>query len=151
MRSINLYPETTNYYDSDGICYEFNCYDGGRYGDLTKWDEWGGWLEECGCEVHHMPCAVAACDDNSPYKMDYDDVPAIVMFEEDHRETASWGSNGNYQARQSSLMKQGRIRDAFAMDVADIQSKFGNKYDAQIQGALDYLNSITDSRGILII
>lgn len=70
------------------------------------------------------------------------DGPAIRMDPADHRRTASYGrgtAQDAYRARQRELIDQGRFDDAFLMDVDDIQSKFGDKYDQAILEAIDAL------------
>lgn len=73
-----------------------------------------------------------------------DDGPAIQMDPADHRRTASYGGRKGspqqaYRDKQAELIKQGKFDDAFMMDVDDIQSKFGNKYDDAILEAIDAL------------
>jgi filamentous hemagglutinin len=51
----------------------------------------------------------------------------------------AWDSNNG-----SELIRQGNIDDAFLMDVDDIRSKFGNKYDDAILQAMDRIPSIDD-------
>lgn len=72
------------------------------------------------------------------------DGPAIRMSPEDHRKTASYGGREGspqqaYRDKQADLINQGKFDDAFMMDVDDIQSKFGNKYDNAILEAIDAL------------
>lgn len=72
------------------------------------------------------------------------DGPAIRMDPADHRRTASYGGGPDspqqkYRDQQRALIEQGRFDDAFLMDVEDIQSKFGNKYDQHILEAIDAL------------
>ena len=53
----------------------------------------------------------------------------------DHRKTASWGPYKKaraYRQRQKDLVDAGHLDDAIQMDIDDIQSKFGNKYDEHI-------------------
>lgn len=100
---------------------------GGRYGDLIT----------DSAHRHHMPAKQA-----SP--LSEADGPAIRMSPEDHRKTASYGGRKGstqqaYRDKQAELIKQGRFDDAFMMDVDDIQSKFGNKYDNAILEAMDAL------------
>ena len=62
----------------------------------------------------------------------------------DHRRTASYGGEPGspqqaYRDRQRGPIEQGRFDDAFLMDVDDIQSKFGDKYDAEILEAIEAL------------
>lgn len=55
----------------------------------------------------------------------------------------SWFIQGStqqdYRNKQAELIKQGKFDDAFMMDINDIQSKFGNKYDEAILEAMDAL------------
>ena len=63
------------------------------------------------------------------------------MFTEDHRFTASWGNSREaraYRQAQADLIAQGDFRGAQQMDIIDIQTRFGNKYDGGIQQMLDY-------------
>ncbi len=43
----------------------------------------------------------------------------------------------DHRSQQKALIDQGKFDDAFLMDVDDIQSKFGNKYDEAILQAID--------------
>ena len=84
---------------------------------------------------HHMPAKSA-----SP--LPEADGPAIRMDPADHRGTASYGSGHRqdaYRARQRELIEEGQFDDAFLMDVEDIQSKFGDRYDEAILEAIDAL------------
>jgi hypothetical protein len=59
------------------------------------------------------------------------------MDKVDHEKTASWGSSKMseaYRDTQSKLIKQGKAGylAAMLMDVADVRSKFGDKYDGAI-------------------
>jgi hypothetical protein len=101
---------------------------GGRYDDLIA----------NGAHRHHMPS-----DQASPLAKG--DGPAIRMEPADHRRTASYGGGSGspqqqYRDQQRSLIDQGKFDDAFLMDVQDIQSKFGSKYDQAILEAIDALS-----------
>jgi RHS repeat-associated protein len=88
-----------------------------------------------GLESHHMPS-------KSSSSLDPDEGPAIQMEAADHRLTASWGSSKSaqeYRAKQRSLLEAGRRDEAIQMDIDDIQSKFGSKYDEAILEMLDSL------------
>ncbi len=66
--------------------------------------------------------------------------PAIRMVVEDHKNTASFGSDAEaiaYRAKQKALIDAGRFRDAMQMDIDDIRAKFGSKYDRAIELALE--------------
>ncbi len=98
---------------------------GGAYKDIPSKD---------GCETHHMPA-------DSITDLPRGDGPCIQMETADHRQTASWGNSKDardYRAAQSDLIKQGKGDEAFQMDVADIKSKFGDKYDVAIGQCKDY-------------
>jgi filamentous hemagglutinin len=59
----------------------------------------------------------------------------------DHKRTASWGygrTAQEYQRTQKALWESGRYEEAMRMDIRDVRSKFGNKYDRQISEMLDY-------------
>lgn len=89
-----------------------------------------------GYEAHHMPAYSA-----SPLRRA--EGPAIAMLKEDHRLTASWGSGEEadaYRARQAALIKSGDFRAAQQMDIDDIRSKFGDKYNGAIRKMLNYTN-----------
>jgi hypothetical protein len=95
-----------------------------------------------GLDSHHMPSA-----DASPLPRDMG--PAIKMDPADHRRTASFGSSASavaYRATQRRLIQSGRFSQAFAMDVADVRSEFGNKYDGAIAQAGAYLACLKQHR-----
>lgn len=76
--------------------------------------------------------------------LDVEEGPAIQMEPSDHRKTASYGGRAGspqqvYRDTQKELISQGKFDDAFLMDVDDIQSKFGSKYDNAILEAIDSL------------
>lgn len=61
-----------------------------------------------------------------------------------HKQTASYGSSQaakDYRAKQKALTQEGRFDDAMQMDIDDIQSKFGDKYDDAIGETIDSLDS----------
>ena len=108
-----------------GVSAPNNVPKGGEYGKVRSANNGG--------EVHHMPAAKV-----TPYT--YKKAPASWMDTADHRKTASWGSSKAaeaYRQQQKNLIDQGRLREAIQMDIDDIRSKFGNKYDSNIQEMLD--------------
>ncbi|WP_407399943.1 hypothetical protein [Treponema sp.] len=118
--------------------YELGSFDGGRYGDIIGSWGWGGYEKEYGLEVHHMPSG-----DSIPF--DYRDGPAITMLEEDHKLTASYAYSEEaiaFRAKEAELIKQGKFRDALQMNIDDIHSKFGSKYDIQINSMLEYVDKL---------
>ncbi len=62
--------------------------------------------------------------------------PAIQMDKADHYQTASWGRSReamDYRSSQQAMIDQADYRGAIQMDIDDIQSKFGSKYDNAIR------------------
>lgn len=91
-----------------------------------------------GGEVHHMPA-----DSVSPFPKDAG--PAIQMDKNDHMLTASWGNSlsaQKYRAEQAFLIENGMFKEAMQMDINDIHSKFGSKYDDAIIEMLKYVNEL---------
>jgi hypothetical protein len=102
--------------------------EGGAYSDL-KAD---------GQHRHHMPS-----NDASPITTEKG--PSIRMEPTDHRKTASYGNSKEartYRAKQREHIEQGNFKQAQRMDIDDIRSKFGSKYDEKIQEMRDYTDSL---------
>lgn len=99
-------------------------------------------------EVHHMP-------PNEVNGIDFQDGPCIAMDKADHRILANTGSSKEareYRAKQRELIESGDFKGALKMDIDDIHSKCGDKYDGRIQEMLDYAESkgyISDQKGLL--
>lgn len=96
-------------------------YRGGPHGELNA-------PRGSGVERNHMPA-------NSVSPLSTARGPAIQMDTLDHYQTASWGSGAAakaYRARQKALVDAGDWAGAIKMDIDDIQSKFGSKYDDAI-------------------
>jgi hypothetical protein len=86
-----------------------------------------------GYESHHMLA-------RSVSPLSTNDGPAIAMRPADHQDTASWGSAGEeYRREQARLIQNGDFRGAIQMDIDDIRSKFGVKYDDAIRQMLEYV------------
>jgi len=103
--------------------------EGGSYKDVRKANEGG--------EVHHFPA-------DSTTEIPYKDGPSIHMETKDHRKTASWGLSKEavtFRRKQQDLIKAGKFEQAMKMDIDDIQSKFGSKYDKGINQAMSYAKS----------
>jgi hypothetical protein len=105
-------------------------YKGGKYSSVKK----GG--AERGQEAHHMPADAASPKGTS-------EGVAIQMDKGDHAQTASYDNKAGsaaYRATQKQLAASGKAgyAAAMAMDVADIRSKFGDKYDGAIAQGLLY-------------
>ena len=106
--------------------------EGGSYSELKKQEG------REGKEVHHMPA-------DSASSLERNDGPAIIMEKEDHQDTASYGASKEareYRATQKELIDNGKFREAFEMDVKDIQDKFGDKYDKSIKEARTYVDKL---------
>lgn len=101
---------------------------GGAYGTIPAY----------GGHVHHCPA-------NSASPLTTYSGPAIRMLIEDHKLTASYGSSAaaiQYRTIQRNLINQGRFLEAQQMDIDDIRSKFGSKYDAAIAQMVAYTRSL---------
>ncbi|WP_223202951.1 hypothetical protein [Stenotrophomonas sp. 169] len=98
-----------------------------------------------GFDSHH--CPAKNCYKAAPVSSD--DGPAIKMSPQDHRRTRSHGGSHEaqaYRAEQQALLRDGKLMDAVQMDVDDIRSKFGNKYDDNIKQMLDYAKTLDPSQ-----
>ena len=87
-------------------------------------------------ERHHMPS-------NAASPLSKEKGPSVVMDKADHRRTKSWGNSKEaqkYRTEQKDLIKQGKFKEAQQMDVDDVRSKFGSKYDQGIEQMRDYTN-----------
>ncbi len=105
---------------------------GGSYRDVLK-DSDGSKHE-----VHHIPA-------DSVSNIERNDGPAIRMDKDDHRMTASCGNSieaREYREMQKEHIANNDIRAAIKMDIDDIRSKFGNKYDESIDQMLDYVDKL---------
>ena len=92
-----------------------------------------------GGEVHHMPAAAVSYLSRA-------EGPAIWMEVADHHKTASWGRSReamDYRKSQQALIQQGQFRTAQQMDIDDVRSKFGNKYDPAIVQMLQYSDKVS--------
>jgi hypothetical protein len=91
-----------------------------------------------GGEVHHMPA-------DSVSHLNRDEGPAIWMETIEHQQTASWGrlrSAITYRRQQQALIQQGQFLTAQQLDIDDIHTKFGDKYDTAIAEMLEYTQTI---------
>lgn len=82
-------------------------------------------------------------DSVSPYSKNAG--PGIRMDTPDHMKTASWGrskSAQEYRAIQKELIDKGLFREAQQMDIDNVKSLFGNKYDGAIKQMLEYTNEL---------
>lgn len=110
---------------------------GGAHGSTKL--PWGD-----GLESHHTPA-----DAISPLPSDAG--PAIQLRPEDHRQTASHPEVYGYlayQARQATLIAQGRFMDAVEMDIADVSRKFPGRYDSALAQMRRYAQCLEDNKAI---
>lgn len=114
---------------------DYNSYEGGSYGSLKE--KGHGYLSDPPQEVHHMPA-------DSVNNLDTNDGPAIAMDKQDHQQTASYGRSKEaieYRQQQKELIENGKFEEAMQMDIDDIKSKFGNRYDEAIDQMKEYYNN----------
>lgn len=105
-------------------------YRGGKHGNIKR----GGNSYTPRRESHHIPADSAYSKINGKV-VSSDAKPSIQLDVTDHYATASWGSTGKqYSKIQEKLIQGGKAgyRAAMMMDIEDIRSKFGSKYDAAI-------------------
>jgi hypothetical protein len=109
-------------------------YLGGRHGGL-KIDTPVGKRNPAGVEINHVPSHKAT---DIPFAKG----PAIQMDRADHRLLASTGggpgsAQAAYRDAQKALWDSGDTAGAVMMDIVDIRSKFGTKYDDAILQMLE--------------
>ena len=107
---------------------------GGRYGDMTNPGD--GSLNK-----HETPAFEAYNKANGITNGQRGELPAIKMDAGDHRMTASFGNSNDaaaYRLQQTQYIAEGNMHAAIQMDIDDITSKFGTKYNDAIQQMLEY-------------
>lgn len=125
--STNVYPKVDTFLTPKQAIKE-----GGTYRELFS--KFKGTLKENKLQIHHVPANASS----SETVMSRLDGPSILMTEKDHALTGSYGSSlkaQNYRAKQAKYIEEGNWKKAFEMDVEDIQSKFGQKYDEALKAA----------------
>ena len=148
--------EWHTYFVSNHEILVHNAECGGAYKDVKKKNakENHGKVKRDQKDAHHMPAHDAYPDDIQKKigtvgsgKKQKVNGPSISMINSDHTQTASYDNKPGakaYRAKQKNLIEQGKFQEAFDMDVADIKSKFPEKYDLSIQQAQDCLNDIIE-------
>ncbi len=94
-----------------------------------------------GGHVNHMPSSSGTIKASGNRKPTYDEGPGIWMTVDDHKLCRSTGSSTEaltYHARQAKLIGEGKFLEAQQLDILDIQSKFGTKYDKSIEQMVKY-------------
>ena len=110
---------------------------GGSYRSLKRERHKNGKMYDTE-EIHHMPAKKSS-------SLSMGDGPAVRMDKADHSSTASWGRAKKaqvYRSKQENLIKEGKFREAVQMDVDDLKSRFGNKYDKGIGEMWEYVNEL---------
>ena len=123
------------YFVSEQCIWVHNVGCGGSYGNLKADKKGKLYASE---EVHHTPAKKSS-------NLSKRDGPAIRMEKSDHRKTASCGRSKEAQAyreKQQELINSGKFKEAVQMDIDDIRSKFGDKYDKSIDEMLEYVNEL---------
>ncbi|MEU7482566.1 RHS repeat-associated core domain-containing protein [Streptomyces sp. NPDC042319] len=112
---------------------------GGWYGGMTPARD--------GNEINHMP-AKSAYKHLAVPKLTPHMGPSIRMEKPDHRLVTSTGYGREareWQQKQRDLINAGRFDKAMKMDIDDIRSRFGNKYDQHIA---DMVASLPHNAGL---
>lgn len=125
--STNVYPKANSFLTQKQAIKE-----GGTYRELFS--KFKGNLKDNKLQIHHVPANASS----SETVMSRLDGPSILMTEKDHALTASYGSSlsaQSYRAKQAKYIEEGNWKKAFEMDVNDIRSKFGEKYDEALKAA----------------
>ncbi|UCC31226.1 MAG: hypothetical protein JSU86_02900 [Phycisphaerales bacterium] len=92
----------------------------------------------------HVPSKKAWQDTGRGDGRFVNDAPAIQMQPPDHRKTVSCGSGRKsveYRKKQAELIKAGHWKETKQMNIDDIRSRFGDKYDAAKLEMLEYSDS----------
>lgn len=114
---------------ADGV--ESGRVEGGTYGELKS--EWKGELLKSGREIHHIPAFDSAgVVEREGY--------AIVMDSADHRALNSTGYSDHARAWRNDIeetVEAGDFKTAMDTEIAEIQTRFPDKYDAAISQMLE--------------
>jgi RHS repeat-associated protein len=119
------YPEAVNRQMPGAILAPMSAYEyspalqGGTYGSIEP---------NYGMVKHHMP-------PNASTTFPYTGGPAIQMYPDDHRLTASWGRGPGpdaWRAEQARLISEGQLRSALAREIFDVRRVSRERYGMQI-------------------
>ena len=138
-------PESGNYVSKDPIGLEGGLSHYSYVIDVNLWLDVFGLVQggsyykvrssNIGGEVHHAPA-------NSISPLSHGKGPAVWMDKADHKLTGSHGSRGlsgkMYRLKQSQFINKGKWNKALDMDIVDIKTQFGNKYNAGLIEMIDY-------------
>ena len=136
-------------HDKNGVAFPL----GGSYNEINNFrKKLNGYNpnqpdKQVGGEIHHMPAKdVYAASWPGPGQPPFNDQtgPAIWLEEADHEKTKSYGSSKAaeaYRQEQAALVAQGKICEAIYMDINDIRSIAGAKYEEGIKEMLKYVET----------
>ena len=111
---------------------------GGKYSDMTNPGDGSQ-------NKHEMPSHEAYDKANGITDGKRGELPAIKMSAEDHRLTASWGNSNAAKAfrlKEVQLISKGKMHQAIQMNIDNITSLFGTKYNEGIHQMLEYAKSM---------
>ena len=107
---------------------------GGKFSEMTN-------PGDCTKHKHETPSYSAYNEAMGIKDPQRGELPAIKMDASDHRRTASFGSSQeaiSYRQRQIELISKGDMHGAIQMDIDDLTSKFGTKYNDGIEQMKKY-------------
>jgi RHS repeat-associated protein len=119
---------------------------GGAYGSVRRANR------NPGAEVHHMPSWSATEASGLRLGLDeknYRKAPAICMLAVHHHQTASYGSSASssaYRRNQARFMSNLLYDLAQNMDVVDVKTKFGTRYDYGIIQMRNYTSQLKNQQ-----
>lgn len=127
-----------------GKLYRFEIKDDTAYGDKEvlggSYEFVKHFADSKTYEVHHLIPAKLL---ELTKILGYLDGPCIRMEKEDHAKTSSYKNNRmlheKYFRKQKIYLETNNIRAAVEMEIADIQDKFGSKYDDAIREVRKYV------------
>ena len=102
-----------------------------------------------GGEVNHIPAwnSIEIASKMNPELQNlptHGTTPAIYMDRPDHRAMSSTGSSRNaklWRKKQAELINQGKFKEAMEMDIDEVISKHGTKYNDNMKEMIDYAYS----------
>ena len=93
-------------------------------------------------DVHHIISGEAI---KATGFLNFNKAPCIRILRLDHKLTGSYGRYAvscNYRKKQIELIKQGKIRELIQDEINFIRSRFGSKYDKELEEMLKYVKKL---------
>ena len=93
-------------------------------------------------DVHHIISVEAI---KATGFLNFNKAPCIRILRLDHKLTGSYGRYAvscNYRKKQIELIKQGKIRELIQDEINFIRSRFGSKYDKELEEMLKYVKKL---------